>query len=60
MFICDICEKSTLAKEKMHKRVLVRRERIYAGGTKGWEPSVEIKLCTHCVRKVDDLYATTK
>jgi len=47
-FRCDRCKKQTSKGEPMTKRVVETRERVYPGGSRGWEIVREVGLCLQC------------
>lgn len=59
MFKCNICEKITKPREKMHKKTILERDKVYTHKdkegkvitTKGKEIVKEINICENCFRK---------
>jgi hypothetical protein len=48
MFKCQMCGKTTKAREPMTKIVAEKRDKEYSNGGKGWEIVREIAICQSC------------
>jgi len=52
MFICEQCGRQTEPREKMHKLIVEKREKVYPDGSTGWEIARELSICHNCAEQV--------
>jgi len=54
MFTCATCRKPSKPREKMHKMVILQREKHYPEGGHGLETVIEIGICGRCAKLLEE------